>query len=74
MAPALLKVWKVKGGGGGGGGGGKDNLFEIFFKYFLATASVRGTNLELRCRTNIGGKWKHANHFVYGCDRTQMWQ
>ena len=29
MAPALLKVWKVK--GGGGGGGGKDNLFEIFF-------------------------------------------
>ena len=56
MAPALLKAWKVK-----GGGGDKPNLLDMFFKCFLATESVRGTNLELCGITNKGSLEETGN-------------
>ena len=46
---------------GGGGGGDKPNLLDMFFKCFLATESVRETNLELRGITNKGSLEETGN-------------
>ena len=65
MEPALLKPWHVK-------VVGMPKFVEICFRSFLATESVRGTELETLDTTNKGSFNETGHNGCQSFNRTQM--